>query len=98
MFIKLIILWTSESLLKSSIQRKRSLDTPCDGHRATRARSEQLNVLRRNAVHIEKAIDIIRPRLEVMEGQAPARKIVVESEEPAHQYQFATSPTVRRLW
>ncbi len=45
--------------------------------------------------HIEKAIDIIRPLLEVMEAQMNVRKIVVESEEQAYQYHFATSPTVR---
>jgi len=45
--------------------------------------------------HIEKAIDIIRPLLEVMEAQMNVRKIIVESEEQAYQYQFATSPTVR---
>ena len=45
--------------------------------------------------HIEKAIDIIRPLLEVMEAQVNVRKIVVESEAQAYQYQFATSPTVR---
>ncbi len=45
--------------------------------------------------HIEKAIEIIRPVLEVMEAQVNVRKIVIESEEKAPQYQFATSPTVR---
>ena len=45
--------------------------------------------------HIEKAIDIIRPVLEVMEVQVNVRKIVIESEEQARQYQFATSPTIR---
>ncbi|MCI0400279.1 MAG: DUF2703 domain-containing protein [Gammaproteobacteria bacterium] len=45
--------------------------------------------------HIEKAIDIIRPVLEVMDAQVNVRKIVVESEEQARQYHFATSPTVR---
>ena len=44
---------------------------------------------------IEKAIDIVRPELEVMEVQVNVRKIVIESEEQARQYQFATSPTVR---
>ena len=45
--------------------------------------------------HIEKAIDIVRPVLEVMEAQVNVRKIVIESEEQARHYQFATSPTVR---
>ena len=45
--------------------------------------------------HIKKAIDIVRPVLEVMEAQVNVRKIVVESEEQARRYQFATSPTVR---
>ncbi len=45
--------------------------------------------------HIEKAIDIIRPVLEVMEAQVNVRKIVINSEEQALQYQFVTSPTVR---
>ncbi len=45
--------------------------------------------------HIEKAIAIIRPVLEVMEAQVNVRKIVIDSEEQAHQYQFATSPTIR---
>lgn len=45
--------------------------------------------------HIEKAIDIIRPVLEVMEAQVNVRKIVVESEEQARQNEFAISPTVR---
>ena len=45
--------------------------------------------------HIERAIEIIRPVLEVMEVQVKVRKIVVESEEQARQHQFATSPTVR---
>ena len=45
--------------------------------------------------HIEKAIDIVRPVLEVMEAQVNVRKIVIESEEQARQYQIATSPTVR---
>lgn len=45
--------------------------------------------------HIEKAIEIIRPVLEVMEAQVNVRKIVIESEEQARQYRFATSPTVR---
>ena len=45
--------------------------------------------------HIEKAIEIIRPVLEVMEAQVNVRKIVIESEGQARQYQFATSPTVR---
>ena len=45
--------------------------------------------------HIEKAIDIIRPVLEVMEAQVNVRKNVIESEEQARQYQFAASPTVR---
>ncbi len=45
--------------------------------------------------HIEKAIEIIRPVLEVMEAQVNVRKIVIESEEQALQYLFATSPTVR---
>ena len=45
--------------------------------------------------HIEKAIDIIRPVLEVMGAQVNVRKNVIESEEQARQYQFAASPTVR---
>jgi len=45
--------------------------------------------------HIEKAIDIIRPILEVTEAQVNVRKIVVESEEQAGQHEFTTSPTVR---
>lgn len=45
--------------------------------------------------NIEKAIDIVRPILGVMELQANVRKIVVESEEQARKHEFATSPTVR---
>ena len=45
--------------------------------------------------NIEKAIDIIRPILEVMEAQVNVRKIVVESEEQARQHEFSLSPTVR---
>ncbi len=45
--------------------------------------------------HIEKAIEIIRPVLEVVEAQVNVSKVVIESEEQAGQYRFATSPTVR---
>lgn len=45
--------------------------------------------------HIEKAIDIIQPVLEVMESQVNVKRIVVESEEQARRYQFVTSPTIR---
>ena len=45
--------------------------------------------------HIEKAINIIRPGLEAMEAQVNVRRIVIESEEQARQYQFMTSPTIR---
>ena len=45
--------------------------------------------------HIEKAINIIRPGLEAMEAQVNVRRIVIESEEEARQYQFMTSPTIR---
>jgi hypothetical protein len=45
--------------------------------------------------HIEKAIDIIQPVLEVMETQVNVKRIVVESEEQARRYQFVTSPTIR---
>ena len=45
--------------------------------------------------HIEKAIDIIRPVMEVMETQVNAKRIVVKSQEQARRYQFVTSPTVR---
>ena len=45
--------------------------------------------------HIQKAIDVIRPVLEVMETQVNVRTSVIESEEQALQHQFAASPTVR---
>jgi hypothetical protein len=45
--------------------------------------------------NIEKAIDIIKPVMEVLETQVNVNKIVVESEELARRYQFVTSPTVR---
>ncbi len=45
--------------------------------------------------NIDKAIDIIRPVLEVMEAQVNVRKRVIASEEQARQYPFFTSPTVR---
>jgi hypothetical protein len=45
--------------------------------------------------HIEKAIDIIQPVMEVMGTEVNMRRIVVESEEQARRYQFVTSPTVR---
>ncbi len=45
--------------------------------------------------HIEKAIDIIQPVMEVMETQVNVKRIVVESEKQARRYQFVTSPTVR---
>lgn len=45
--------------------------------------------------HIEKAIDIVRPVLEVMEAQVKIKKTVVESEEQARRHRFVTSPTVR---
>lgn len=45
--------------------------------------------------HIEKAIDIIQPVLEVMGTQVNVKTIVVESEEQARRYQFVTSPTIR---
>lgn len=45
--------------------------------------------------HIEKAIEIVQPILEVMETRAKVQRIVVESEEQARRHQFATSPTVR---
>ena len=45
--------------------------------------------------NIERAIDIIRPVLEITGAQLNVRKFVIESEEQARQYQFVTSPTVR---
>ena len=45
--------------------------------------------------NIERAIDTIRPVLEVTGAQVNVRKLAIESEEPARQYQFVTSPTVR---
>ena len=45
--------------------------------------------------NIEKAIDIVRPVLDVLGIQLIVRKLVVESEEQARQYKFVTSPTVR---
>ena len=45
--------------------------------------------------NIEKAIDIVRPALDVSGIQLIVRKLVVESEEQARQYKFVTSPTVR---
>ncbi len=45
--------------------------------------------------HIEKAIDLVRPVLEVMDVQVEVRKTVVENEAQARQLEFAISPTVR---
>ena len=45
--------------------------------------------------HIEKAIKIIQPVMEVMETQVNVERVVVKSEEQARRYQFVTSPTVR---
>jgi hypothetical protein len=45
--------------------------------------------------HIEKAVDIIRPMLEVAGAEVNVRKIVVKSEEQARQHRFTTSPTIR---
>ena len=45
--------------------------------------------------NIERAIDTVRPVLEVTEAQVNVRRLVIESEEQARQYRFVTSPTVR---
>ena len=45
--------------------------------------------------NIERAIDIVRPVLDVSGVQLSVRKRFVESEEQARQYKFVTSPTVR---
>jgi len=45
--------------------------------------------------NIERAIDTVRGVLEVTGTQVNVRKLVIESEEQARRYQFATSPTVR---
>ncbi len=45
--------------------------------------------------HIEEAIAMVRPILEVMEVRVNVRKVVVESEEQARRFEFALSPTVR---
>ena len=45
--------------------------------------------------NIERAIDTVRPVLEVTGAQVNVRRLVIESEEQARQYRFVTSPTVR---
>ena len=45
--------------------------------------------------NIERAIDTVRPVLEVTGAQVNVRRLVIESEEQASQYRFVTSPTVR---
>jgi hypothetical protein len=45
--------------------------------------------------NIERAIDIVRPVLDVLGIQLSVTKRVVESEAQARQYKFVTSPTVR---
>lgn len=45
--------------------------------------------------NIERAIDTVRPVLEVTGAQVNVRKLVIESEERAHHSRFVTSPTVR---
>ena len=45
--------------------------------------------------NIEKAIDSVRPVLDVSGVQMNVRKLIVESEEQARQYKFVSSPTVR---
>jgi len=45
--------------------------------------------------NIEKAIDIVRPVLEVTGDQVNVSRLVVESEEQARQHRFVSSPTVR---
>jgi hypothetical protein len=45
--------------------------------------------------HIEEAITVVRPVLQVMEVRVNVRKVVVESEEQARRFEFALSPTVR---
>ncbi len=45
--------------------------------------------------NIGRAIETIRPVLEVTGAQVNVRKLAIESEEQARQYQFVTSPTVR---
>lgn len=49
----------------------------------------------RTLANIETAIDTIRPVLEVTGAEVRMKKIVIKSEEQAHQHQFVTSPTVR---
>lgn len=45
--------------------------------------------------HIEKAIAIIQPVMEVIKTQVNVKRVVVKSEEQARRYRFVTSPTVR---
>ena len=45
--------------------------------------------------NIERAIDIVRPVLDVSGVTMNVRKLVVASEEQARQYKFVSSPTVR---
>jgi Domain of unknown function (DUF2703) len=45
--------------------------------------------------NIERAIDTVRPVLEVTGAQVNVRKLVIESEERARHSRFVTSPTVR---
>jgi hypothetical protein len=45
--------------------------------------------------NVEKAINTIRPVLDVMEVGVNVKRTLIESEEQARQHQFATSPTVR---
>ena len=47
--------------------------------------------------HIEKAIEIIRPVLEVMEAQVNVRKVVIESEEQAPQSPLFNPPLAEPL-
>lgn len=45
--------------------------------------------------NMEKAIDMVRPILDIMQVQVNVKKTVVESEDQARQLAFVTSPTVR---
>lgn len=45
--------------------------------------------------NIQRAIDTVRPVLEATGAQVNVRKLIIESEEQARQYQFVSSPTVR---
>jgi len=45
--------------------------------------------------NIEKAIETIRPTLEVMSVPVNVRKIIIQSEEEALEHQFSVSPTIR---